>query len=317
MDWYPLKFIPVFKEKPWGGRRLQDLFGKPLPPGRIGESWEVSAHPEGETVVAEGPMGGRSLARLAREHPEELLGSRIAGRWDRFPLLIKLLDANEILSVQVHPDDEYAASHTDDLGKEECWFVLHVGENGRIFKGLRREMTPEEFSESVRSKKIAGEFNSFRPNVGDMVFIPARTLHTVTDIVFAEVQQSSDLTYRVYDWDRVGADGKGRPLHLDEALAVARMGPPEENAVTPERIDESTSLLVDADKFRVVRVRTAEAMTVEPSPGSFRVLIFTGGYGKLAGSDYRMGDCVVLPAALDAVTVEPRAASDYLLVEPR
>ena len=317
MEWYPLKFVPVFKEKPWGGRRLQELFGKPLPPGRIGESWEVSAHPEGPGIAAEGPLGGRPLAELAREYPEELLGSRIAERWDRFPLLIKFLDANDILSVQVHPDDEYAKIHANDLGKEECWFVLHVGENGRIYKGLRREMTPEEFMESVRSKKIADEFNSFRPNVGDMVFIPAKTLHTVTDIVFAEVQQSSELTYRIYDWDRVGPDGKGRALHLDAALAVAHMGPPAENAVTPEKIDDDARLLVDSEKFRVTRVTTGGAKTVCTEPESFRVLIFTKGYGKLGEGSYRTGDCVVLPAALGSVTVEPKARSDYLVVEPR
>jgi len=317
MDWYPLKFVPVFKEKPWGGRRLLDNFGKPLPPGKIGESWEISAHPEGPGIVDEGSLGGRALSELTTEYPDELLGGCIAEKWDRFPLLVKLLDANEILSVQVHPDDEYARAHSDDLGKEECWYVLYVGENGRIYKGLKREMSPDEFRDAVKNKTIADEFNSFKPDVGDMVFIPAKTLHTVTDIVFAEVQQSSDLTYRVHDWDRIGADGKGRPLHLEDALAVARLGPPDENEVTPEKIDDFTEVLVDAGRFKVTRVKALAEQEIKSGPEAFRVLIFTKGYGKVGETTYRVGDSVLLPAALSSATLMPEARTDYLLVEPR
>jgi len=317
IEWYPLKFTPVFKAKPWGGRRLEELFGKPLPEGKIGESWEVSAHPEGPGLVAEGALSGKSLAELAAQWPVELMGARIAGRSARFPVLIKLLDAADVLSVQVHPDDGYAAEHTDDLGKEECWFVIHVGPRGRIYKGLKRRMDAEEFLALVREKRVAEEFNAFTPEVGDMVYLPARTLHTVEDIVFAEVQQSSDLTYRVYDWDRMGLDGKPRPLHLEASMAVARLAPPEENAVTPVRIDGECSVLVDSDKFKVSRVTTGGSREITVGPEAFRVLIFVAGSGRIGRVGYRAGDAILLPASLASVSVEPESDSDYLVVEPR
>jgi len=315
--WYPLKFVPIYKEKPWGGRRLQELFGKPVPPGQVGESWEISAHPEGPGVVAEGPLGGRRLADLAEEHPRELMGERIAARGTRFPVLIKLLDAQEVLSVQVHPDDAYAAAHTDDLGKEECWYVVRVGPNGLVYKGLRRKLSRGEFLSAIREKRFGEILNAFRPEVGDMVYLPARTLHTVEDIVFAEVQQSSDLTYRVYDWDRVDADGNGRTLHLDEALAVAELAPPAENAAAPVALDRETTRLADSAKFRVDCVETARARDIPVGPDAFRALVFLAGYGSTEGVGYRAGDCLLVPAAMEKVTVSPQVRSKYLVVEPR
>ena len=317
IEWYALKFTPVFKGKPWGGRRLEKLFGKLLPPGPVGESWEISAHPEGRALVSEGALAGKSLAELVRAFRGELLGSRFVARSKQFPIIVKFLDAQDLLSLQVHPDDAYARAHTRDDGKEECWFVIHVGPKGRVFKGLKRKVAPEEFLEAVHSGQFEALFNIFRPRAGDLVYLPAGTLHTVEDVVVAEVQQASDLTFRVYDWNRPGTDGKRRSLHMDKALAVAELGPPAQNAAVTAALDKETTLLIDSQHFRIERVSTANPRPIDLAGEAFRVLIVLSGSGRVGEVGFRAGDCLLLPAALEKAVVEPAGDSDYLVMEAR
>ncbi len=218
---YPLTFDPVFRDYIWGGRNLETLFGRRLPPGIVAESWEISGHPSSPTRVNAGPLAGLTLPQVQERLGERLVGVRSgwATSRGRFPLLVKLLDANRPLSVQVHPPDDYALEHEGDLGKTEMWYVLHARPGAELIYGLAHETTPTEFRAALEAGELESLLHRLPVRVGDVIFIPTGMLHALLEgIVVAEIQQNSDTTYRVYDWGRVGADGKPRPLHVDKAL---------------------------------------------------------------------------------------------------
>lgn len=223
-DLYPLLFEPVLKDYIWGGRRLADL-GRQLPAeGIVAESWEIAAHPDGMTRVANGAYAGKTLQELLNLLGEELVGSR--SEWalarDKFPLLVKLLDANRSLSVQVHPDDAYALAHEgNELGKTEMWVVLQAEPDAAIIYGLAEAAAPADLRRAIEDGELAPHLNRLPIKAGDHVCVPAGTLHAIlAGAVIAEIQQNSNTTYRVYDWNRLGADGKPRALHVDRALDV-------------------------------------------------------------------------------------------------
>ncbi len=222
---YPLLFEPVLKEYIWGGYSLARLLNRPVPADRpIAESWEIAAHANGTTNVANGPYAGRSLTRLLDEFGEALVGRR--ARWalerDRFPLLIKLLDAAQSLSVQVHPDDAYALSHEgNELGKSEMWVVLHAQPDAAVVLGMEPGVTRESFRAALISGRLAPLLHTIPVAAGDHVCVPAGSLHAILGgVLIAEIQQNSDTTYRVYDWNRLQKNGHPRPLHIEKALEV-------------------------------------------------------------------------------------------------
>lgn len=222
-DLYPLTFEPVLKDYIWGGRNLA-RFGRELPPGNTAESWEIAAHENGTTRVDNGPLAGTSLTTLQAEMGLDLVGRNCAWAQERgkFPLLIKLLDANRPLSVQVHPDDDYAMAHEgNELGKSEMWLVLHAEADARLILGVKAGTSRERFRQALLDGRLEPMLHSIPVEAGDHVCVPAGTLHAIMGgLIIAEIQQNSDTTYRVYDWNRVGADGKPRPLHIDKALDV-------------------------------------------------------------------------------------------------
>lgn len=220
---YPLTFMPVFRNYIWGGRTLETRFGRHLPPGIVAESWDISGHPSSPTPVDAGPLKGLTLPQVQERLGEKLVGTR--PRWaterGKFPLLIKLLDANRPLSVQVHPPDEYALAHEGELGKTEMWYVLHAEPGTQLIYGLARETTPQEFRAALETDMLADLLHRLPIQVGDAIFVPAGAVHALLEgAVVAEIQQNSDTTYRVYDWGRLGDDGRPRPLHIDKALEV-------------------------------------------------------------------------------------------------
>ncbi|GIW94311.1 MAG: mannose-6-phosphate isomerase [Pirellulaceae bacterium] len=218
---YPLRFEPLFKQYLWGGRRLETVLGKKLGPGEhYAESWEVVDHGQDQSVVANGPLRGKTLGEIRSWSPQALLG-RHADQ-DRFPLLFKFLDAQQNLSVQVHPDDQAAARlDPPDRGKTEAWVILDAAPGSRIYAGLRPGCTEPLLRQALAEGRLLEWLHSFQPQKGDCVFIPAGTVHALgAGLLVAEIQQSSDTTFRLYDWDRVGPDGQPRPLHIDQALAV-------------------------------------------------------------------------------------------------
>lgn len=248
-----LKLSPTCKDYIWGGTRLHTLYGKPMEGDRLAESWEVSAHPDGPSIIASGPMKGKSFSEYWSENHTE-----------KFPVLIKLIDSAEALSVQVHPDDEYA-HHQGDLGKNEMWFILDAKPGAYLYYGFRQEISREEFLRRVEDNTLLGVLNKVEVAPGDVFFIPAGTIHAIgAGILLAEVQQSSNLTYRVYDY------GRGRELHLKDAEAVTILAPV---SVPPAgQKGDNPRLLAQCDYF------TAAELTVT---GEGRITLPEGSFGAL------------------------------------
>lgn len=216
---YPLSFQPVFKDYIWGGRNLETTLGRELPPGIIAESWEIAAHANGQSVVAAGPMAGSTLSETQQQWGEHFLGTSVDS--ETFPLLIKVLDSNRWLSVQVHPDDAYAQEHAGDLGKTELWVILHAEPDAEIIYGLKAGVDRESFAQSAPTGAIDSMLHRIPIQTGDAVYIPAGTVHALgPGAIVAEIQQNSDTTYRLYDWGRTEADGQSRPLHVRQGLDV-------------------------------------------------------------------------------------------------
>ncbi|MGW8319254.1 MAG: type I phosphomannose isomerase catalytic subunit [Candidatus Promineifilaceae bacterium] len=218
---YPLLFEPALKDYVWGGHNLERLFGRRLPPGITAESWEISAHPNGESAVLNGPFAGLTLSQLHRRLGLDLIGRNSQWAQDRgkFPLLIKLLDANKRLSVQVHPTDDYARAHeNDELGKTEMWVVLHAEPGASLILGVKAGTTPEAFRQAVEADNLEPLLHMLQIKAGDFICVPSGSLHAILGgAVLSEIQQNSDVTYRVYDW---GRHEPGRPLHIEKALDV-------------------------------------------------------------------------------------------------
>ncbi len=307
---YPFTFQPIFKERVWGGRKLEQLYGKALPPQTpIGESWEITDRPEGVSVITNGPLAGRDLRWLMENHVEALLGdSKPCG--GRFPLLVKILDAQEKLSLQVHPPAHKAAELHGDP-KTEMWYVADATPDADLFVGLRRGATREEFERRIQDGSVAECFHRIAVKRGDSMFLPSGRVHALGagNLIF-EIQQNSDTTYRVFDWNRVGLDGKPRELHIPQALASIDFGdfepalaPTEWRAVGRHEV----RLLAACELFSVGAFR-------RPPGGEFglggnRVNVLAATEGQLAvvwrntSCELKPGDFCVVPAACNAETV--------------
>lgn len=292
---------PLFHNKIWGGRRLAEEYGYDIPEGAVGECWAISAHPNGDCEVASGAFEGNTLSELWTTH-RELFGN--AGG-DRFPLLIKILDAKDDLSVQVHPDDEYAAEHENgSLGKSECWYILDAKENGDIVVG-QNASSKEEFAAMVEQGKWSELLNYVPIKAGDFFRIDPGTVHAIrTGTLILETQQSSDITYRVYDYDRLGDDGKPRDLHLAQSLEVidyAQKAPTSGEITAPE-IDGKTELM-SCKYFSVEKYEIHEAKTIA-QPWPFMCISVIEGEGTVCadggnGEEHRIckGSHFIAPAS--------------------
>lgn len=309
----PLVFEPYFRPQVWGATRLQRLLGKPLPAGgRIGESWEVSAHPLHVSRVAEGPFVGASLTQLWDLHRREFLGLKKtpATRWQdrsRFPLLVKLLDCHEPLSVQVHPDDQAAAELLGEPnGKTEAWVVLHAEPGSRIYAGLKDGVCRGDLEQHLDRGNVADCLHSFEPQAGDGLLIEAGTVHAVGGgVLMAEVQQTSDATFRLFDWNRIGSDGRPRELHREASLRSIHF---ENGPVSPIRLEpcrcvscHDEDLLLTCDYFSLSRVNlrtTTRSLDDEP----LALWLVTSGCATLGceatGYDrsFVAGETVLIPA---------------------
>jgi mannose-6-phosphate isomerase len=216
---YPLTFQPIFKERIWGGRNLASLYAKPLPPDRrIGESWEICDRPGDESVIARGPLQGKTLHWLMEQHPAELLGPR-RKMPPRFPLLIKIIDAQDTLSLQVHPPSDKAAQLGGEP-KTEMWYVAQAGPDAEFFVGLKKGVSRSDFEDKLASQTVAECFHRIPVKPGDAMFLPSGRVHALgARTVIFEIQQNSDTTYRVFDWNRLDEKGRGRELHVEQSLA--------------------------------------------------------------------------------------------------
>lgn len=296
-----IRIEPVFHEKIWGGRKLETEFGYTIPDGPIGECWAISAHPAGDCHVRDGAYAGMLLSGLWTEH-HELFG---AAEGDRFPLLIKFLDAAKDLSIQVHPDDAYAAEHEGgSLGKCECWYVLHADPNATIVVGQRAK-SPEEFGRLVEEGRWSELLNEVPVHAGDFFQIAPGTVHAIKGgTMVLETQQSSDITYRVYDYDRVQADGTKRELHLQKSLDVIDFGA---KPITSGRVSAPTTngitQLVCCPRYTVWHVRATGTATLS-SPKTFYCASVIEGTGRASGHELRKGDHFIVPAGYGTLRLE-------------
>ena len=318
----PLK--PYFREMIWGGRGLQEQFDKTLPPGRrYGESWEISAYPGMESIVATGPIAGRSLRGLVESHGRELLGGAVFDRYGgEFPLLVKLLDAQQDLSIQVHPDDAYARmNRLGSFGKMEAWFVLW-SENGRIACGLKPGVDRSEFADAIHNNRVSDAVEFFDARPGDVVFIPPGTVHALcAGVMVYEVQQSSDVTFRIFDYNRPGADGKPRELHVDDALAVIDFEGPRRKPVASSTLPSTSSgqaLLVESEHFRLERfIPSGNRIDHPPGTSVSAVTFIQGSAGIQGGGDAfraEKGDTFLIPARREfAVVGCDDSTAEYLV----
>ena len=220
---YPLKFKTIYKDKIWGGQKINTYLGKdysPLP--NCGETWEISGVKSDVSVVANGELSGKSLAALLEEYKDQLVGKKVYERFgNEFPLLVKFIDANDDLSIQVHPDDKLAKERHDSFGKTEMWYVIQADEGATLISGFNQNVSEEIYVDKLNSGKINDILNKEEVRAGDIFFLPAGRVHTIgKGLVIAEIQQTSDITYRIYDFDRVDDQGNKRELHTEEALAA-------------------------------------------------------------------------------------------------
>jgi mannose-6-phosphate isomerase len=314
---YPLRFEPIYQYRLWGGRRLANLLSAPLPgEGPIGEAWILSDREDHPSRVADGPLKGLTLGQLLQQFPEQLLG-KFSGRFQRFPLLLKFLDAREMLSVQVHPSDQ----QTDYLpvgehGKTEAWVVLEAKPDSRIYAGLKPSTTPDDLRLALANQTTADHLASFKPIAGDGVFLPAGTVHSLGGgLVVFEVQENSDVTFRLYDWDRVDAEtGRPRDLQIKQAFACIDFA---QTAVGPEvpvvvtKIPVLRERLFDCEHFKLWRI-CGESPFVVGMAGMPRVLVCIAGEGHLEydGAIYAVdkGNVLLLPAVVGACSFQPRGA---------
>jgi mannose-6-phosphate isomerase len=310
---YPLRLTEIFKEKIWGGRNIADLFNKPLPPAAlIGESWEVSDRENDQSVVAEGPLKGVSLHELVTRYGDRLVGTCPLAK-GRFPLLFKILDAHSTLSVQVHPTDQLALEYDEpDPGKTEMWYVLAAQKAAQIMLGLQPGIGKVEFQEAIRTGAFEKCLNYFEAKPGDAFFLPAGSVHALgAGIVLVEIQENSDLTYRVYDWGRVGAGGKPRELHLDKALRATNfesssMG--RASGVTLTDGQNRRTVLTACRYFATEILELSGAHSVKGTGRTFTILFFEQGNARLAweGGELAVskGQSVLVPAEVVAWSVD-------------
>lgn len=216
----PFIFSDVYKDYIWGGRNLEQ-WGKNLPEGIVAESWEISCHPDGPSLVKNGEFQGEKLSDLIARFPVEIMGTEVARNFTDFPLLVKLIDAKNKLSVQVHPDDSYAWVHEKENGKNEMWYILWASPDARLILDVKKNVSKDRFLTGVLEGNLDECLNSVPVKQGDVIYIPAGLVHAIgAGIVLIEIQQNSNSTYRVYDYNRKGTDGKPRPLHIDKAMDV-------------------------------------------------------------------------------------------------
>lgn len=309
---YPIKFKKCFIDKVWGGRAFETVLGMTLPENRqIGESWEVSSHKNGMSVVENGIFKDITLENLVEKYGAELLGKDVSERFSgKFPLLIKYLDVNDRLSVQVHPSDDYALKVEGEFGKSECWYIIDASEDAKLILGLKGEMTRETFLEKSKNKDFKNMFNEVSVKKGDFINITPGVVHASLEgsVLLCETQQNSDTTYRIYDFDRT-VNGVPRPLHLEKAADVINFG--EIPVVTSEETRQNIKLrncvkqeLVRCKYFNVDKLKINRIFHDEISE-NFKVYSILEGEGNIIYNDEkypaRKGDTYFIPANLEVL----------------
>ena len=324
---YPLRFEPIFRRYIWGGHRLQSLLNKATGEESCAESWEIVDHGVDQSIVRYGTLTGEPLHAIVKHHGADLLGNSWLAKINdpaipenlrgRFPLLLKFLDASRDLSVQVHPDDEMGSIlQPPDLGKTEAWYVLHAEQGSRIYAGLKAGVDRDELLHAINTGATEDVLHSFTPGIGDCVFIQAGTLHAIgAGLVIAEIQQASNTTFRIFDWNRVDTDGKPRDLHIEQSIRATNFELGPVHPCQPRPCDDRRAqTLVECDKFVMRRWATGE--TVEFNSPRLRLLAVISGSvhvsGDPSGLPLKRAETMMVPASCSPVTITPQDRCTFL-----
>ncbi|HEX3889796.1 MAG TPA: type I phosphomannose isomerase catalytic subunit [Verrucomicrobiae bacterium] len=320
---YPLTFHPIFKERIWGGRELEKLYGKKLPAGKIiGESWEISDRPNDESIIANGKFAGKSLRWLMENHARELLGDAKPASENRFPLLIKILDAREKLSLQVHPPAGKAAELKGEP-KTEMWFIADAAPGAELYVGLKLGVTRAEFEKKISDGSVADCFHRVPVRAGDTMFLPSGRVHAIGDgLVIFEIQQNSDTTYRVFDWNRVGLDGKPRELHIAQSLASIDFNDFEPKLAGGNFAgDDKTKSrpLVSDPLFNVEHLEIISGTSVKLKPRKLQIVAAVRGELEVSSDSLPIklsaGQFCLIPASLERTEILAKSDAALLRVE--
>ncbi|CAM3649036.1 type I phosphomannose isomerase catalytic subunit [Flavobacterium gelidilacus] len=312
MKLYPLTFEPILKERIWGGTKLKTYLNKPISSDITGESWELSTVTNDISVVNNGFLKGKNVNQLIELYPNEFLGAEVLARFGtEFPLLFKFIDAKQDLSIQLHPNDELAKKRHNSFGKTEMWYVMQADENARLIVGFKENSNPEEYKKALENKNLVTILNEVEVKAGDVFFLETGTIHAIgAGIVIAEIQQTSDVTYRVYDFDRVDVNGNQRELHTELALDALNYNTTEAHVQYDSKINKSNKV-VDCKYFKTNIIPLEEIYIWKKTKEAFTVLMCTQGEFELEYnttiSKYKKGDTVLIPAILDEVLLRGNA----------
>ncbi|MBE6853343.1 MAG: class I mannose-6-phosphate isomerase [Ruminococcus sp.] len=305
----PFKLKPVFKDYLWGGTKLRDDFGKSSELEKIAESWELSCHSDGVSFIDNSFGQEQTLPRLIEKYGTELIGSNCE-KFDRFPVLIKLIDAKDNLSLQVHPDDKYASEHENEYGKTEMWYVVDCEEGASLIYGFKQEITKNEFTARIKNNTLLDAVKIVPVKKGDVFFINSGTLHAIgKNILIAEIQQNSNTTYRVYDYGRKDKNGVCRELHTEKACDVTDLSPSAPCPSYPEKKHDgfSSRLLSSCEYFSTTLISIYEKAELFSDKASFEHLLVIEGSGLITGPSLKMpfkkGDSIFIPAGYGSFTV--------------
>ncbi len=308
----PLVFEPLFMERVWGGRRLEQLYHKKLLPGaRIGESWEIVDREEAQSVVHDGPLRGHTLHELWTTRREEIFGPN-AGDGERFPLLVKMLDAQERLSLQVHPPAELAVGLGGEP-KTEMWYVAHAEAGAEVFAGLAGPTNRAHFEEALQDGRAAELIHRLPVEQDDAIFIPSGRIHAIgAGCLIVEIQQNSDTTYRVFDWNRVGMDGRPRTLHVEQSLLSTDFGDVQP-AIQP-KLDGPVATVAACSFFHVEKwTLDTPRLALENTGGRFAIFACLEGGAECEGKRFQPGDFFLVPACLSGAELRPTEEGTTLL----
>lgn len=304
---YTLKLKPALKDYLWGGTRLKTEYKMESDLEKVAEAWVLSTHKDGPSVVLNGELCGKTLTEAVEIFGADCLGEN-GKKFSYFPILIKLIDARDDLSVQVHPNDEYALKVEGEYGKTEMWYIVDCEEGAALYYGFKEEISKEEFRKKIADNTITDVLNRVPVKKGDVFFIPSGTIHAIgRGILIAEIQQNSNTTYRVSDYGRLGADGKPRPLHIDKAVEVTNLTPP------PESKDLSAGTLAECEYFKVRLFSTDKQKEIEVDNTSFTSILCLEGEVSFDGVTLVKGDCAFIPANRGKITFKGSAT----LIESR
>ena len=304
-----MKLRPVLKEYLWGGTRLKEDFEMETELPKVAEAWTLACHKDGKNIIENGEFSGKTLDEILREN--DFSGTN-ALNFSYFPVLIKLIDAKDNLSIQVHPDDEYAERVEHEFGKTEIWYVLDCTDDAQLIYGFKKEIGSEEFRQAIENNTLTDVLNSVKVNKGDLFFIEAGTVHAIgKGTLIAEIQQNSNSTYRVYDYGRVGADGKQRELHVQKAVDISVTAPPKHgtkpqgNPIEKEGFTETLLTACPLFTVRKYDVRTQALLTATEK--SFKNILVTDGCGTIDAMPFKKGDSFFVPAGFGNFTVSGNA----------